>query len=91
MEAKNDNKIKPKHNVTMESRSHIHVTGVQKVVGSSDKWISLVTSDGALEVSGSELKITSFSEADGTLVFGGRVNKLEYAGEKKPLLKRIFR
>lgn len=91
MEMKPDNKIKPKHNITMESRSHVHVTGVQKVVSSSDRELSLITSDGALDVTGHELKITSFSEADGTLVFGGKVNKLEYAGEKKPLLKRIFR
>lgn len=75
----------------MESRSHIRMTGIEKVVASSEKELSLVTSDGKLNVFGRELKITSFFEDDGTLVFGGKVDKLEYADAKKPLLKRIFR
>ena len=86
-----DTKIKPKHNVTVESRKRALVTGVEKVVDSDANAINLVTSEGALAIKGEGLKINSFSEADGTLSFDGRVDRMEYAGVKKPLLRRIFK
>lgn len=86
-----ETKIKPKHNVTLEARKRALVTGVEKVVDSDANAIDLITSEGALCIKGEGLKINSFSEADGTLTFEGRVDRLEYAGVKKPLLRRIFK
>ncbi len=85
-----ETKIKPKHNVTLESRRRALVTGVEKVVDASPSVINTVTSEGALSVRGSGLKIVSFSEADGTLTFEGTVDRMEYAAAKKPLLRRLF-
>lgn len=86
-----ETKIKPKHNITLESRSHALVTGVDKVVDASAKCITLSTSDGVCHIYGEGLQISAYSESDGTLTFGGRVDRWEYAAAKKPLLKRIFK
>lgn len=86
-----ETKIKPKHNITLESRKRALITGVEKVVDSDANTIDLVTSEGALCVRGEGLKINAFSEADGTMSFEGRIDRIEYAGAKKPLLRRIFK
>ena len=86
-----ENKIKPKHSITLESRKRALVTGVEKVVDASPTIINTVTSDGALVVKGNGLKIVSYSEADGCLTFEGEVSLMQYSGAKKPLLRRLFR
>lgn len=82
---------KKRHSITLESRNRALITGVEKVTDSSPAAINMVTSEGPLSVRGSELKINSFSVADGNLSFEGKVDKLEYASAKKPLLRRIFK
>lgn len=86
-----ETKIKPKHNITIESRKRALISGVEKVVDSNANAINLVTSDGALCIKGDGLKINAFSEADGSLSFEGRVDRMEYVGAKQPLLRRIFK
>ncbi len=88
MDAKT-NKVKPKHDVIMQSCAVVHMSGVEKVVGSSDKSLVLLTSEGPLSVSGSGLKIVAFSTTDAVLDFTGKVTRLDYGG-KKSFLKRLF-
>lgn len=73
---------KKRHSITLESRNRALITGVEKVTDSSPTAINMVTSEGPLSVRGSELKINSFSVADGNLSFEGKVDKLEYASAK---------
>ncbi len=86
-----ETKIKPKHTVTLESRSRALVTGVEKVIDSSATFINAVTSEGAFTVRGNGLHIVAFSEADGTLTFDGKVDRMEYTVGKKGLFGRIFK
>ena len=80
-----------KHAVTLENRNRGSIDGVTKVVSAYPDAINLVTSKGALTVSGKDLKILKFDADTGRLSFDGEVNALKYDGGKKPLLKRIFK
>ncbi len=75
----------------MTDRKKISMTGVAKVDGASDNEISLTTCMGRLLVSGSELKIVKFDDADGNLSLTGNVDSVKYVQAKVPLLKRIFK
>jgi len=86
-----ENIAKRKHNVTLENRRHALISGTEKVIDACPTVINLITSQGGLTVKGTELKIVSYSEADGNLTFTGEVSSLTYSGDKKPLLRRIFR
>ena len=53
--------------------------------------MNLITSRGALSISGKELRILKFDADTGKLSLEGEINSLKYEGGKKPLLKRIFK
>ena len=80
-----------KHSITIQSRTHALISGVEKVVDSTNSQINIVTVDGGLCIKGTDLKINSFSVNDGNLSFEGVVDRLEYIGKKTPLLKRLFK
>lgn len=75
----------------LESRNHALITGVEKVVDACPTTINAITSEGGLTIKGANLKIVSYSEADGSLSFNGEVSSFVYSGGKKPLLRRLFR
>lgn len=66
-------------------------TGVLHVDGASDGEISLSTCMGRLIITGSELKLSKFDEADGSLSLTGNIDGLRYAAAKQSLFKRIFK
>ncbi len=80
-----------KHGITLNSRRDGTVEGVSKVVSAYPDAINIVTSKGALCISGKELKILKYDVDSGKLVFEGEVAAIKYEGGKKPLLKRIFK
>ena len=67
------------------------MTGVVKVDGATDTEVALTTALGRLIVTGSELKIAKFDDADGNLTMQGNIDGIKYAVTKPPLLKRIFK
>lgn len=83
--------IKKMHSITVENRKRVLMTGVDKVIASSATLITLYTSAGGLNIVGSDFKINSFNETDGSLNFEGNVNSLKYSGQKTSLLKKIFK
>lgn len=79
------------HGITLNGRKGGSLTGVKEVLSYSDEQLILDTAEGALTVSGKELKIGKFSSLDGTLAFSGQINALKYDAPSVPLLKRIFK
>lgn len=79
------------HSITVTDRKKLSMTGVSKVDGATETEISLTTCLGRLIITGSELKIAKFDDADGNLSITGNVDALKYTGAKVPLLKRIFK
>ena len=79
------------HAVSVTDRKKASLTGVTKVDGASQTEIALTICLGRLAITGSELKIVKFDEADGNLSLTGNIDAFKYVQNKPPLLKRIFK
>jgi len=81
---------KKHHTVQFDNREKGNVTGVVKVISSSETNLFLETSHGGLTLTGSDFKITKFNADEGYLAFEGAVNSFKYSAAKVPFFKRIF-
>ena len=80
------------HNVIMEERKKISMTGVKDVKGFDEETIVLDTVAGTLTVKGEGLSINGFSAESGDIKMEGEIKGLVYTGESgKGILSRIFR
>lgn len=95
-EGMNDEKrnVPVPHNVVMNDRKKLSLTGIEEVIGCDEELLSVKTSMGELTVTGSRLHIGSFNRATGELSVDGTVRELIYADsapETKGFFKRLFR
>ncbi len=67
------------HVVTVENRKRITATQIDAVDAFSATQITLSYAGGQIVVSGSGLKITSFSKSSGQFTAAGTVNSVKYA------------
>ena len=79
------------HSVNMTDRKKATMTGVAKVDGATDTEVLLTTALGKLIVTGKDLKIAKFDDADGNLTLTGNIDAIKYAVTRPPLIKRIFK
>jgi len=84
-------KTKKNHNLAIENCTFTTLTGVEKVINSSDNSISVISTEGSVVSLGKELKIERFSIDEGELAFSGRVSTIKYTAAKTPMLKKIFK
>ena len=85
-----ENNKKP-HSFEVKDRKSCTMTGIEKIISSSQSGILLTSSCGGMEISGKELKILEFNAESGALSFEGTVDGIKYTAAKVPLLKRIFK
>lgn len=92
-----DEKYKPDlpHNVIMEGREKLSVSGVEDVESFDEETIVLYTSKGMLIVKGVELHIEKLSLDGGDLSVEGKIDSLRYEDEQRAsgggLLSRLFK
>ncbi|MDR1001904.1 MAG: sporulation protein YabP [Oscillospiraceae bacterium] len=82
------------HNVIMESRRHLLISGVIDVTEFNENEILLITEMGELSVRGQALCINKFEKGSGELDIDGEVSELVYLEaelEKKGLFARLMR
>lgn len=79
------------HSFEVSNRARCTMSGIQKVISSSETSVLLVSSCGNMEISGKKLKINKFDIEDGTLAFEGEIDGIKYSAPKVPLLKRLFK
>ena len=82
------------HNVIMESRKKISVSGVDDVESFDENEIVMSTSQGVLIVRGHGLRIEKLSLDSGDVVLEGEIEKLEYEDDVKAsggLFSRLFK
>ena len=77
--------------LTLENRLKCAMTGIKEVLSYSPAEITLDSSKGRIAITGSDLKITKYNEADGALSLTGKVNSIRYDEKKPPLIRRIFK
>lgn len=77
------------HNLTMENREKLKITGVADVDSFDDKTVTVFTDMGELTIRGDELHINSLSTEVGELDLQGKIDSLTYT-ENKPQAKGFF-
>ncbi len=85
--------IRVNHNVIMEDRKKVMLTGIKNVINFDEETIILDTSCGKFVIKGSSLHILQFNTDTGDLSAEGRVHALIYTAEEKSsnFFGKIFR
>lgn len=66
------------HDLILESRARLTVTGVQKVLHCNGESAALETGKGTLRLAGAQLNMTELDLETGEAKFTGRIDGLEY-------------
>lgn len=80
------------HQLTLQERKSLTVTGVSEVVGFDETGVVLRTTLGTLEVRGRQLQLKALSPDKGRLSVEGEIYALEYEQlrEKRRLISRLL-
>ena len=87
-------RIEAPHNLVMEGRQRLNLTGVEDVESFDEQSIVAVTTGGVLIIQGEALRIERLSLDVGELLVEGTISALAYEDEQKSsggLFKRFFR
>ena len=68
------------HSFTLIDRSHAEISGVNEVDCFNEQLVVLLTSLGAMTISGSGLNISHLNKEDGRLIVDGEFDSIEYSG-----------
>lgn len=80
------------HSLCLEDRARANLTGVEDVDCFSDTMAVVATSQGAITITGAELKVARLDLQSGEVTIEGRIDALEYGAVRRGgLLSRIFR
>ena len=69
------------HNLTLENREKLNLTGVKDVNSFDDRQIVAVTEMGYLTIKGSSLHINKFDTGNGELNINGKIKELIYTNK----------
>ena len=81
------------HDLIMESRARLTVTGVRRVLYCNAESAALETGKGTLRLAGAQLNMTELELETGQAKFTGRIDGLEYtaAGPSGGFWRRLLR
>ena len=83
------------HSFTLVNRSHAEITGVSDVDCFNEQLVVLMTSLGAMTISGIALNISHLNKEDGRVIVDGEFDSIEYTGKargaKGGFLSRLLR
>lgn len=82
------------HNIIMENRSKISISGVENAESYNESEVILHTSKGILIIKGEGLNLSKLNLDSGEITVNGRIVLLEYAEPKKSggsFLTKIFK
>lgn len=81
------------HNLVLEGRKELNMTGVREVKGFDEDTVVLDTVKGTLTIKGENLIIGSFSAESGDLHLQGDIFAVVYSAEQRPkgLIRRILK
>ena len=93
IEEKKNNKVS--HNIILENRNKLSISGVNDVDSFDDKQISAFTEMGFLTIKGSNLHINKFNTQNGELNLSGKIDSLVYSNREKVsttnLISKLFK
>lgn len=86
--------IKKQHNVIIEGRKNLTVTGVMDIDSFDEETVIVFTEQGELTIKGANLHINKIDVDTGDLIMEGEVDSLSYSDaqpQKRGLLAKLFR
>lgn len=78
-----DARIQIPHNIIMQNRTKLSISGVEDVENFDDREVVMYTSHGKLTVHGTELHIERLSVDEGDLTIEGTIDTLAYSAEMR--------
>ena len=75
----------------IENRNKLTMNGVDTVDGFSEQMLKLTVSGIKVQISGENIKITSYNKASGNLTADGKFSEIKYGKTKTPFIKRMFK
>ncbi|MGN0682144.1 MAG: YabP/YqfC family sporulation protein [Oscillospiraceae bacterium] len=87
------NLVSVAHNVIIESRKTIRVSGVNDIDSLTESRAILSTVMGEIVVKGEDLHVVSLNEENGDLIMSGKINSLTYSNNSilDGPIKKLFR
>ena len=88
-----NNSLKP-HNIILEGRSKMVLSGISDVIAFEEDNVQLKTTKGDLTIRGNLMKMESFVSDTGDLVIQGNIYALVYvndSAQKQGFLSRLFK
>lgn len=84
---------KQAHGIKLDNRSVMTVTGVNDVINFSDSSVELMTTHGAMTVSGKNLNMSKLNTDTGELSVNGEICMIRYSNKKKKgsVLEGLFK
>ena len=84
------------HNVILESRRKLSLSGVTDIESFNDEQVMLQTEMGAFEIKGEDLHMNRLNLESGEVIIEGEIISMLYAddtspGDKKGFFSRLFR
>ena len=90
-----DDKKMKNHNVIMENRTRVNITGVLDIHSFDDELILAETEEGILTLKGNELKMNKLNLDNNELMVEGKIIALIYSeteqGKKNGMFGKIFK
>ena len=86
---------KSEHNLLLNYREKLSISGVREIINFDDKSVNIKTICGELSIDGENIHINILNVEKGELEVSGKINGINYydvyEGDKKTLLSRIFK
>lgn len=79
------------HKVVLENRNTLSVTGIDKVDNVSPTHFSCVTMNTEMHVEGQDMQVIKLDVEQGVVEISGQIDSIKYSGEKKSIIKRLFK
>ena len=90
---KNSSDLKEPRIINIFDRNKIEITGAKEVVSSTEKEVYIKTSDGFMQILGSELTIVKLVPEEEFLMVSGQIGGLNFVSKltKKSLFGKVFK
>ncbi len=78
------------HELRLENRERLAVSGVREVENFDENTVALLTEQGVLIIRGEELQLKSLCPDGGQVCVQGKIRSLDYEEPRGSFLKRLF-
>ena len=87
--------LKNDHNLNLNYREKLSITGVMEIINFDEKCINIKTVCGELSIDGENIRINVLNVENGKLEITGKINGINYVdiyeSDRKSLLSKIFK